>query len=103
MTSQAADQVERVEFRRGMTQKMSEIGEALRVLEPKGTILPADGPVLAVLAEDPLRDAWRGGHHLCLRRSGTWSLHCETTGLPPLSAPQRARLGFTAPSDIPLA
>src|SRR5712692_7124353 len=46
-------QIEHVEFGRRMTQQMGEVPESLRVLQAKGLPAVADGPKLALFAEDP--------------------------------------------------
>ncbi len=50
----SADQIEHVEFGRGMTQQMGEVAESLGVLQREGFPAVADGPVLALFAEDSL-------------------------------------------------
>ena len=45
-------EVERVELLTGMPEKIVEIDEAARVLEPTQAVLEADGPVLSILAKD---------------------------------------------------
>src|SRR5262245_39366159 len=62
-SGETADEVERMELDRGMAQEVGEVGESLRVLEPNGAIPPPDGPVLALLAEHPLRGFRRRAIH----------------------------------------
>jgi hypothetical protein len=50
----STEQIEYVEFNRRMTQQMGKVAESLRILQTKSVPAVADGPVLALPAEDPL-------------------------------------------------
>ena len=52
LTRDSAGEIEHVEFHRRMTQQMGEITETLGVFQAKGFAAVADGPVLALFAED---------------------------------------------------
>ena len=49
----SADQIQHVEFDRGMAQQMRQVAEPLGVLQTRGFPAVADGPVLALFAEYP--------------------------------------------------
>ena len=46
-------QIEHVEFGRRMTDQVGDVTESLAVLQTKGFSVAADGPILAVFAENP--------------------------------------------------
>src|SRR5580700_4378533 len=52
MACNPAEQIEHVEFDRRMTQQMDDVTESLCVLQTKSVPAVADGPVLALFAED---------------------------------------------------
>jgi hypothetical protein len=50
----SARQIEHMEFDRGMTQQMGEVGESPSVFEPNGAIAVTNRPILTLFAENPI-------------------------------------------------